>query len=99
MQDEDLRTLFQKYGHIVDVRINLGKGKIPSGNGKPTSSVPNFGFITFEDDSSVQRCLGDKPITTTNDHRLNVEEKKARNKMGEIGSFPRSNMRPPMVSY
>lgn len=100
LTDEDLKGVFQKYGNIVEVRINTGKGKPTGGqpNGKPMGNVPNFGFITFDDETSVSRCLGDKPITVNNDHRLNVEEKKTKSKMNEtIGYGPRP-MRPPMVS-
>eukprot|EP00094_Tigriopus_californicus_P006742 TCALIF_06493-PA protein Name:"Similar to G3BP2 Ras GTPase-activating protein-binding protein 2 (Pongo abelii)" AED:0.24 eAED:0.24 QI:0/0.75/0.4/1/1/1/5/0/677 len=38
--------------------------------------VPNFGFVVFEDERSVQECLRRKPIHLPQDnHRLNVEEK------------------------
>lgn len=101
VQEAELREVFSAYGAIQEVRINVGKGKLtgPS-NGKPAGPVPNFGFVTFEDDQAVVNCLKSKPITINGDHRLNVEEKKTRSKMGGeggggYGGRP-NNMRPPM---
>jgi len=83
--DEDaLRGIFQKYGAIAEVRINTGKSKMmmPGKNSGPT---PNFGFVTFAEEGSVGKCLADKPITTADEHRLNVEEKKTRIGGGGFG--------------
>ncbi len=43
--------------------------------------MPNFGFVVFNDESSVTECLKKKPIHLPanefrQEHRLNVEEKK-----------------------
>jgi len=73
MSEEELGRLFEKYGQIVEVRINTGKSK-------PGTSAPNFGFITFSEPHAVRSCMNDKPIVTDQDHRLNVEEKKQRSR-------------------
>ena len=39
-------------------------------------SVPNFGFVVFEDEKAATECLSHKPINLPNGHRLNVETKK-----------------------
>ena len=68
----DKFILFQ----VVDVRINT-KGVAQSKN-LPDSqkSVPNFGFVVFEDEKAATECLSHKPINLPNGHRLNVETKK-----------------------
>ncbi|XP_070544772.1 ras GTPase-activating protein-binding protein 2-like [Ptychodera flava] len=69
INEDELKNHFMEYGNVVEMRINT-----KSGGGK----VPNFGFIVFDDPSSVQRILSEKPIMFRGEHRLNVEEKKAR---------------------
>ncbi|XP_076065750.1 ras GTPase-activating protein-binding protein 2 isoform X2 [Oratosquilla oratoria] len=75
--EEELRAEFSRFGKIVDIRINTAKSKAPKTMGH---IVPNFGFITFEDESAVSKCLNARPIMLNGDQRLNVEEKKARSK-------------------
>ena len=62
---------------VVDVRIN-NKGVTQSRNLPESSqkSVPNFGFVVFEDEKAANACLTHKPINLPNGHRLNVETKK-----------------------
>jgi len=91
MYEEDLRALFEKYGSIVDLKINMGKSKMGGPKGA-SSNTPNFGFVTFSDEDAVRKCLQDKPITVGADHRLNVEEKKTRPRME--GGMGRGGMRP-----
>ena len=44
--------------------------------------VPNFGFVVFEDEVSVQKVLAARPINLPPDnHRLNVEEKNTQSKV------------------
>lgn len=38
-------------------------------------SVPNFGFVVFEDEKAAIECLKHKPVFLPNGHRLNVETK------------------------
>ncbi|KAK9507523.1 hypothetical protein O3M35_007361 [Rhynocoris fuscipes] len=84
----DLRDLFGKFGTIVDLRI-LSK---PGSKG-PGLRVPNYGFIIFEDVSSVQSTLNAKPIYFPDENgvKLNVEEKKARREGGGGGGGPRGS--------
>lgn len=72
--ENELKEHFTKYGNVVDLRIN-NKPNPKQGN---AGRVPNFGFIVFEDEASVKRALDDKPIMFQGNHRLNVEEKKAK---------------------
>ncbi len=39
-------------------------------------TVPNFGFVVFEDERSVIESMKNKPIKLDNGHRINVEVKK-----------------------
>jgi len=86
-QESDLADLFSKFGKVVDVRINT-KGVAQSKN-LPDSqkSVPNFGFVVFEDEKSATECLSHKPINLPNGHRLNVETKKKNNRDDGKGGF------------
>ena len=71
------RPIYYHFIHqVVDVRIN-NKGVAQSKN-LPDSqkSVPNFGFVVFEDEKAATECLSHKPINLPNGHRLNVETKK-----------------------
>ena len=61
---------------MVDVRIN-NKGVTQSRNlSDSQKSVPNFGFVVFEDEKTAMACLGHRPLNLPNGHRLNVETKK-----------------------
>jgi len=82
MNEDDLRQIFDRYGKVADIRINLGKSKSAAGPPKGGAPTPNFGFITFEQPESVKACILEKPICTEAGHRLNVEEKKTRPKEG-----------------
>ncbi|XP_050099382.1 putative uncharacterized protein DDB_G0271606 [Anopheles aquasalis] len=76
--EEELKTLFSKYGTVVDLRI-LSKTvqKLPG-----VRTPPHYGFITYEDPSSVQTCLSHMPLyfpdNSPDGQKLNVEEKKTR---------------------
>ncbi|KAK7027305.1 GTPase activating protein (SH3 domain) binding protein [Halocaridina rubra] len=83
--EDELKIEFSRFGKIVDIRINTAKGKTG-----PKGQVPNFGFITFEEESAVSRALNAKPIHLHGEHRLNVEEKKARLRM-DGGGMGRPN--------
>lgn len=51
--EEDLRSLFGRFGTIADLRILSKQGQKLPGQRPP----PNYGFITYEDAASVQECL------------------------------------------
>uniref|UniRef100_A0A2M4A345 Putative mediator of rna polymerase ii transcription subunit 26 n=1 Tax=Anopheles triannulatus TaxID=58253 RepID=A0A2M4A345_9DIPT len=76
--EEELKALFSKFGTVVDLRI-LSKTvqKLPG-----VRTPPHYGFITYEDPSSVQTCLANMPLyfpeNSPDGQKLNVEEKKTR---------------------
>lgn len=84
--EEELTVLFSKYGTVVDLRIHSKPGaKVPG-----VRAPPNYGFITYEDPTSVQNCLTDTPLffpdNSPDGQKLNVEEKKTRMRgPGETG--------------
>ncbi|XP_064617733.1 LOW QUALITY PROTEIN: ras GTPase-activating protein-binding protein 2-like [Liolophura sinensis] len=77
ISEKELKDYFEKYGRVVELRINT-----KSGGGK----VPNFGFVVFNSPDPVQTILSSKPIMYNGEHRLNVEEKKAKGEGGRPGS-------------
>ncbi|GAB1606603.1 ras GTPase-activating protein-binding protein 2-like [Argonauta hians] len=74
--EKELRTYFENYGRVVELRINT-----KCGGGK----LPNFGFVVFDTAEPVQHILSCKPIKYNGEHRLNVEEKKPRGAGGSGG--------------
>ncbi|XP_035908393.1 ras GTPase-activating protein-binding protein 2-like [Anopheles stephensi] len=76
--EEELKTLFSKFGTVVDLRImSKSVQKMPG-----VRTPPHYGFITYEDPASVQNCLSNMPLyfpeNSPDGHKLNVEEKKTR---------------------
>jgi RNA recognition motif-containing protein len=55
--EEDLRTLFARFGRILDVRINR-QNQNKSSNVK----TPNYGFVTFETQDIVHTILKQKVL-------------------------------------
>jgi Ras GTPase-activating protein-binding protein 1 len=53
--EENLMTLFTKFGKILDVRINRQNQKMAS-----NAKTPNYGFVTFENQDIVQLILKQK---------------------------------------
>jgi len=79
LSETELRNFFSTYGKVIDVRINTNS-KQQSGR-----RLPNYGFVVFEDKQSVENLLNSSKsnsLTYKNEkgieHRLNVEEKRAR---------------------
>ncbi len=60
---------------MSEVRIS-SKGVTQSKTTASGQRVPNFGFVVFEEEKSVNDCLREKPIHLNDGHRLNVETKK-----------------------
>ncbi|XP_035736544.1 ras GTPase-activating protein-binding protein 2-like [Vespa mandarinia] len=101
--EHDLRQLFERYGRVADLRVHSKssdrcKGPLGSNN---AAKVPNYGFITFEDQLVVTKVLNSLPIFYPDEHgqKLNVEEKKTKPRMSMDGSGGRlnsgdGNMRP-----
>jgi len=77
--ERELKEFFEQYGKVEELRINT-----KSGGGK----LPNFGFVVFESTETVKEILVIKNaegIKYNGEHRLNVEEKKARGSDGFRG--------------
>jgi RNA recognition motif-containing protein len=51
--EDELREIFSKFGRIIDLRIHT-KSQQKNPSARP---LPNYGFITFDDQQSVQNCL------------------------------------------
>ncbi|XP_066304230.1 ras GTPase-activating protein-binding protein 1-like [Branchiostoma lanceolatum] len=89
INEDELKDHFAHYGNVMELRINT-----KSGGGR----VPNFGFVVFDDPEPVQKILDSKPIMFRGEHRLNVEEKKARGEgrgRGDNRGPPRGDRGPP----
>lgn len=55
--EDELRDLFSQFGAVVELRIHSK----PGSKGLPGTRVPpNYGFITYEDQQSVQNCLASR---------------------------------------
>ena len=80
-QEKDLADLFSKFGRVVEVNINKSKN-LPDSQ----KSVPNSGFVFFEDKKAVAECLSQKPINLPNGHRLNIENNKIRDEINNTNS-------------
>jgi len=77
--ERELKEFFEQYGKVEELRINT-----KSGGGK----LPNFGFVVFESPETVKEILiikNAEGIKYNGEHRLNVEEKKARGSDGMRG--------------
>jgi len=75
--EADLRELFVKFGQVTDVRINSKKTNRQPGS-NPKFTVPNYGFVVFDDINAVESAMASQPILLHGTHRLNIEEKKSR---------------------
>lgn len=88
--EEELKTLFSRFGQVVDLRIlSKGSGKLPPGGRNPL----NYGFITYIDAEAVQNCLANCPLYFPDGpegQKLNVEEKKPRARQNDMP--PRQSM-------
>ncbi|XP_053693153.1 ras GTPase-activating protein-binding protein 2 isoform X2 [Sabethes cyaneus] len=90
--EEELKTLFSRYGTVVDLRIHSKAGQKMPGVRAP----PNYGFLTYDDPAAVQNCLANMPLyfpeNSPDGQKLNVEEKKTRMRgPGETGGRIGSN--------
>uniref|UniRef100_A0AAT9PXD0 Ras-GTPase-activating protein-binding-like protein n=1 Tax=Platynereis dumerilii TaxID=6359 RepID=A0AAT9PXD0_PLADU len=81
MPESELKLFFEQYGKVMELRINK-KGSNPN--------VPNYGFVVFDEEKTVEKVLSNKGPFMLQGHRLNVEEKKQR---GSEGGRPGSGTR------
>lgn len=86
--EEELKKLFTQFGTVADLRIHSKNTNLKGG--LPGSKVPNYGFITFEEPASVKNVLEKRPIMFDGHQKLNVEEKKPRNRNDTGNGGPRS---------
>jgi Ras GTPase-activating protein-binding protein 1 len=83
VNENELQAFFSQFGPVVDVRINK--------NTKQQSDrrLPNYGFIVFDSQESVENVLRNSKLGLTYkdgkgvEHRLNIEEKRARQSGGK----------------
>nr|CAD7443834.1 unnamed protein product [Timema bartmani] len=54
--EDDLKQLFSKFGAVIDLRIHSKTNN----KGMNGNRVPNYGFITFEEPSTVQAVLSSR---------------------------------------
>ncbi|XP_037955231.1 ras GTPase-activating protein-binding protein 2-like [Teleopsis dalmanni] len=75
----EMRKLFEKFGKILELRILSNP---PSKIDSKGRNLLNYGFLTFENPESVQKCLEISPFfypnNLPNGHRINIERKKRR---------------------
>ncbi|XP_015588454.1 ras GTPase-activating protein-binding protein 2 isoform X2 [Cephus cinctus] len=87
--ESDLRILFERYGKVAELRIHSKQNERSKGpqGATTTTRVPNYGFITFEDQQVVSKVLQGPPIyyPDQSGQKLNVEEKKTRPRMSLEG--------------
>lgn len=56
--EDELRDLFSQFGNVIELRIHSKPGS--KGVGPGNRVPPNYGFITYEDQQSVQNCLANR---------------------------------------
>ena len=70
--EEELKSLFQSFGNVVEVRIN----------------PKNFGFIVFDNEDPVNTIIASRSESNIvlHDRKLNIEEKRPTQRSGLGGS-------------
>jgi RNA recognition motif-containing protein len=70
--EEDLKGVFNKFGTVIEVRIN----------------PKNFGFVVFDSEKPVQVIIQSRNNSTLmlHDRKLNIEEKRPSTQRGNYGS-------------
>nr|CAD7264013.1 unnamed protein product [Timema shepardi] len=66
--EDDLKQLFSKFGAVIDLRIHSKTNN----KGMNGNRVPNYGFITFEEPSTVQAVLSSR-VSQGLPHRCTVQ--------------------------
>lgn len=93
--EEELREIFSEFGTIVDLRVHNKPPTKPGMVGGRTP--PNYGFITYDSQQSMQNCLQAKPIYYPKDDKngvvLNVEVKKVKDRPTYGSGRPTDNNR------
>ncbi|KIW59200.1 hypothetical protein PV05_03665 [Exophiala xenobiotica] len=77
--EEDFETFFAQFGRVVDATLMMDKD-----TGRPRG----FGFVTFDNDVAVEKCLEYHPLEILG-KPIEVKRAQPRGKMGEEDDFPR----------
>lgn len=77
--EEDFEGFFANFGRVVDATLMMDKD-----TGRPRG----FGFVTFDSDAAVERCLENQPLEILG-KQIEVKRAQPRGKMGEDDDFSR----------
>jgi len=77
--EKDFTDFFDQFGRVVDATLMMDKD-----TGRPRG----FGFVTFDSDAAVERCLDYKPLAILS-KPIEVKRAQPRGKMGEEDEAPR----------
>ncbi|XP_064457815.1 ras GTPase-activating protein-binding protein 2-like isoform X2 [Ornithodoros turicata] len=79
IREDEVKQRFAEFGKVLEFRINSKpNAKMPGGK-----VVPNCGFVVFDSPEAVQAVLEKNKEIKIGDHRLNVEEKKTKQRLAE----------------
>lgn len=77
--EEDFESFFAQFGRVVDATLMMDKD-----TGRPRG----FGFVTFDSDAAVEKCLEYQPLEILG-KQIEVKRAQPRGKMGEEDDFAR----------
>lgn len=77
--EEDFESFFAQFGRVVDATLMMDKD-----TGRPRG----FGFVTFDSDAAVEKCLEYQPLEILG-KMIEVKRAQPRGKMGEEDDFNR----------
>lgn len=77
--EEDFEAFFAQFGRVVDATLMMDKD-----TGRPRG----FGFVTFDNDAAVEKCLEYQPLEILG-KPIEVKRAQPRGKMGEEDDFSR----------
>ncbi|KIW14038.1 hypothetical protein PV08_06819 [Exophiala spinifera] len=77
--EEDFESFFAQFGRVVDATLMMDKD-----TGRPRG----FGFVTFDSDTAVEKCLEYQPLEILG-KPIEVKRAQPRGKMGEDDDFSR----------
>lgn len=77
-EENELREFFERFGTVVQVRINPSK-----------EDLPYYGFVEMDSHESVEKILQIKPLRFRNNRRINAEKRNAENSAGRQAFYGR----------
>lgn len=81
--EDDFTKFFEQFGRVVDATLMMDKD-----TGRPRG----FGFVTFDSEAAVERCLDHQPLEILG-KPIEVKKAQPRGKIGEEEHDPRGNRR------